>query len=159
MIYQWKPGSRLDGDPQVIGEHLERLRVANNGLTWRLVVDDAKTVTSPLHKQFTWDESEAAEQWRLYEASLILRCILVTNTDGRLTEPTRAFVVVSENDERHYTSVQAVLNDAGLLDQVLARALKELEAFERKYQAYQELAGVFAAARKVRRRIDAKSSS
>ena len=139
MIYQWKPGAHHRGDAQKIGEHLEGLRQANAGLTARLVVDDAKPETSPTHDLFTWDDSEAGENWRVHQARMMLAMILVTNDDPRLQEPTRAFVVVTESDEQHYTSVQSVLADVQLLNQVLARALRELEAFERKYSHLQEL--------------------
>lgn len=152
MVYQWKDGARFPGDAQHIGEHLEWLRVNHSGLTARLVVDDAKAEDSPTHEAFTWADDEAADLWRLHQARVMLACIVVTNDDARLQSPTRAFVVVRESDEQHYTSIQHVMADAALMDQVLQRALRELEAFRRKYGNLQQLSPVLDAIKTVTER-------
>lgn len=154
MVYKWKAASHFHGDVQTIGEHLEGLRAAHSGLTARLIVDDAKPETSPTHNQFDWDDSEAADKWRLHQARNLLISIVTKTTDDETAEPMRAFVVVTEDDDQHYTSVAAVMADQDLLDQVLRRALRELEVFEKKYGAYKQLAGVITAARKVRKAIE-----
>jgi hypothetical protein len=154
MVYRWKPGAHIKGNAQVIGEHLEGLRIEHSGLTARLIVDDAKPESSPTHALFEWDDIAAADRWRLQQAQHVLACVMVTNDDPRLQEPTRAFVVVSEDDEQHYTSIQTVLSEPALMDQVLARALRELEAFERKYSGLEQLAGVISAAREVRKKLE-----
>src|SRR5262245_18276907 len=41
-------------------------------ITPEAFVEDATSWDSPLHRYLDWDESEAAHQWRLHQARLIL---------------------------------------------------------------------------------------
>lgn len=49
-------------------QRMQELEDANGGLDPRAVVDDARRPESPLHPLFDWDDSEAAEKWRLHQA-------------------------------------------------------------------------------------------
>lgn len=148
MVYQWKPGARVNLDPQVTGERLEKIRLRNGGnLTPDAVVKDARRETSPLHPAFEWNDRAAAEKYREAQAGHIIRTIAVVVERGTGAEPvaTRAFVSVRQEDERHYTSVAVALSDPTMREQVLANALRELEMFRQKYEGLEELAPVFEA--------------
>lgn len=152
--YRWKNGARVSRqmDPQDVGEHLEQLRRQNGAITARIVVDDAADPTAPTHPHFEWDDQVAADQYRLEQARSLVRSVVVQRED-RPESTIRAFVVVQEQGgDDVYTSTQVALADVGLRQQVLKRALGELTAFERKYRDLEELAEVFAAAEKVKRR-------
>jgi hypothetical protein len=41
------------------------------------VIEAARPADSPLHSRFTWDDSEAAHQWRLMQARNLLRISIV----------------------------------------------------------------------------------
>ena len=60
-------------NPKVINE-LKRLAAKNRGLFLpEAVVEAAKPETSPLHSQFTWDNTEAAKKYRIWEARRLQR--------------------------------------------------------------------------------------
>ena len=62
-------------DAQEIGEELEKIKTKEN-LTPISVVERAKNKKSILHKLFEWDDSEAAEQYRLQQARNIVNHVV-----------------------------------------------------------------------------------
>lgn len=123
---------------------LDLLRDASGMLSPAAVVDFARNPKTALHSRFTWDNSEAAEQWRLHEARNVIR-VYVYVPEGQ-TEPVRAYV--SLRQDRHaeggYRAIRDVLTDEELSEQLLSEALDELRVFRRKYQQLKELHAVFA---------------
>ena len=148
MQYAWKPGFRVGGlDAQVVGERLDAIRERDGGITAEAVVDDARPVDSPLHPAFEWDDSVAAEKYRLDQARYLIRAVVIQRPDVEEPRPVRAFVVVKESDGNEvYTSTIKALSDEELRRQVLERALRELDAWRRRYEDLAELAEVLAAA-------------
>ncbi|MBX6387319.1 MAG: hypothetical protein IRZ07_30805 [Microbispora sp.] len=148
MQYAWKPGFRVGGlDAQVVGERLDAIRERDGGIMAEAVVDDARPVDSPLHPAFEWDDSVAAEKYRLDQARYLIRAVVIQRPDVEEPRPVRAFVVVKESDGNEvYTSTITALSDEELRRQVLERALRELDAWRRRYDDLAELAEVLAAA-------------
>lgn len=143
MVYQWKEGAHFSLDPELVGRRLERLQ-RKHGITAAVVVRDAEKPTSPLHDAFEWDDTVAAHQYRLEQARAMIRMLVVADT-GTDTAPYRAYVVVREmKSGPTYMDTQVAFSDEEMRRQVLAEALKELRAFERKYRGLKELAQVFA---------------
>ncbi len=146
MAYSWKPGATLKLDPQAAGEELERIRVHNNGrLESHSVVEEARPETSPLHKAFEWDDTKAADAWRVEQAGYLIRHIAVSiqKGDGEAV-PIRAFVSVVRDEDRSYTSIEHALSDQELRIQVVAQAWAELEAWRKRHAELIEFAKVFA---------------
>lgn len=145
--YQWKAGSRIKASAQKVGEVCERLE-RKGELTPRALVDASRRKGSALHDLFEWDDKVAAEKYRETQAAYIIRSIEVVTVGT--SEPVRAFVSVStEGQARTYVNVECALSVESTRDEVLARALEELKAFERKYSNLEELANVLAEIRKV----------
>lgn len=140
--------------PEVIAE-LKRIADEADGLlSPQDVVAAARPKSSPLHGAFCWDDTEAANKYRLWQARMLIRTtVQYLEVSGDKT-PVRVFVSLTtdrDEEEGGYREVLSVLSDAGHRNQMLSDALEELEVFERKYKLLTELAGVFAASRKVRR--------
>lgn len=122
------------------------------------VVEAARDDSSPLHSYFTWDDTEAARRQRLHEARHLIRVAVTVLPNS--TEPVRAFVSLSTERGKAqpgrvtggsgYRLITKVLTDEQAREQLLADALRELEAFRRKYARLAELAPVFKAMAKVR---------
>lgn len=145
--YRWKPGSQAALDAQIAGEELERIRIENEGrLEAHDVVEVARSSNSPLHKAFEWNDERAAYAHRIEQAKYLIRSIEV-----RIEEPeaparaVRAFVSVSEQDERSYTSIEDALSSPMLREQVLRRAWGELESWRERHAELVEFAKVFSA--------------
>jgi hypothetical protein len=148
MVYKWGDGFRVPGDAQKVGEHLEKLRLRHGFLTARIVLDDATPSRSPIHGYFEWDDREAAVQYRLQQAQYLLRAIVVVHEESKVS--TRAFVVVRDEGEQHYTSIATAMSNEEMRRQVLSRALAELDSWRHRYEELEELAAVFQAAEQVR---------
>jgi hypothetical protein len=141
-------------NPLILGE-LQRIATRNCGLLRpEDVVDAARDRKSPLHEQFDWDDSEAAGKWRIHQARQLIR-VTVTYRE-EVKQNVRVFVSLTpdrENDGGGYRSMVAVLSDSESRKQLLADAMAELNTFEAKYRALDELAGVFAAIRSTRKKV------
>jgi hypothetical protein len=143
----------------IIAVELRRISQENDGvLKPEAVVEAARPKGSPLHSQFDWNNSEAAEKWRIHQARNLIRVTVEwLNVPGK-SEPVeiRPFVSLTtdrKNEGGGYRETLVVLRNKESRDQLLADALAELQAIEQKYAALQELAEVFAASRKVRAQI------
>lgn len=151
LKYKKKPHVNIKVGAQVAGERLESIRKGNKGrLTPVMVVEDARPKKSPLHNAFEWDDTKAAESFRLVQAGDLIRAIIVVTDEAPDAQPVRAFVNI-ESGDRHYTSVQHAMSDKELRGQVVNRALLELTQWETRYKDLKELAVVFSAIKKVRR--------
>lgn len=113
------------------------------------VVEAARPKASPLHDSFEWDDSEAAQQFRLWQArkliSVVVEVIPKSNTQERVWVSLKSDRVKSGG----YRTIVSVLSDSGTREQLLGDALQDLKAFQQKYSRLNELAGVFKSIRKV----------
>lgn len=123
----------------------------NGQLLPETVVAEARNPKHPLHDRFTWDNTEAAHQWRLQEARMLIRvCVEIV---GNGLDPSPVFVSLSTDRQsgRGYRVTADVMSDSDMRQQLLKDALFELNCFQRKYSQLRQLADVFAAIRKVRK--------
>jgi hypothetical protein len=131
---------------------LQELADKHGQLTPEIVVDEAKQKNHPLHKSFEWNNSKAAHQYRLVQASLLIRSVKVrVRTSNEKEVKVRAYVNVrdeSETDEEptpakgYYVPVTEAMRVESYRDQVLKTAFRELAAFRNKYSNLSELESV-----------------
>lgn len=137
MLYKWTvPVYPIDA--QKAGAELERIAEKHGSLKPSSVVDESRQEGSILHKCFEWDDEQAAEKYRCRQAQDMIRNI-VTVKIGQIDtlNPIRAFV--SFRREHEYVPIQQVLNSSAMLENMLDAAMKELEAFHRKFAALDSL--------------------
>jgi hypothetical protein len=131
-------------DP-AIGSELEKCR--KDGLIRpEDVVKRARNAKSPLHDHFTWDNSEAARQWRLIEARNLIRVHVVQAAED--IEPIQAFVSLTSDRVRPgggYRALTDVMNDAELYNQMRQDAFTQLQNMQLKYRRIVELEPVWKA--------------
>ncbi len=114
------------------------------------VVEAARDETSPLHDRFTWDDGEAAHQFRLHEARNLINVCVEMLPGAKESSP----VWVSLRQDRSaggYRPLVRVLSHAEQRAALLADAIKDMDHFRSKYHMLKELASVFAAMRKVKK--------
>jgi hypothetical protein len=116
------------------------------------VIDAARDPESPLHDQFTWDETEAARQYNLIEARKLIQVHVEFLTPT--SDPSPVFVSLRSDRPKGggYRKMVDVLSKKALREQLLEDALADLEHFRQKYHMIKELAGVFEAAKAVKRK-------
>lgn len=95
--YCWTPGQELRIDAQAAGEVLRALADVHDGrLTPRIVLDEARPDTSPLHSGFEWDDLRAAERYREGQARLLLRSIRIAPSGTGIDDSMPLFSVKEE---------------------------------------------------------------
>lgn len=95
------------------------------------VVEAAQDPASPLHTHFTWDNNEAAMQWRLQQARMLIRSVEIV-IDKRAPVRVNAFVSLP-SDRTHgggYREVQTVLSNDFMRAQLLDDIQKHIEKWE-----------------------------
>src|SRR5258708_36998553 len=84
-------GNTYIKNPKIIAE-LKRLVRKHHGLLLpETLVDEARPVSSPVHKQFTWDNTEAGNKWRIEEARRLLQVTVEYVKRGKEEVSYRAF--------------------------------------------------------------------
>lgn len=114
------------------------------------VVEEASDKRHPLHSKFNWDNTDAAHQYRIWQARQLIS-VSVQVIDQN-TDPSRTFVSLStdRSEKGGYRLMATVMNDDQMREQLLRDALSEMNTFSRKYKKLRELAGVFDAFKKVK---------
>lgn len=142
--HEWRIGARAGVvDPEVAASVLNRLNKKHGAVTPDAVVKEASKKSSPIHDWFEWDDTEAAKKYRLEQARELIRSVHVTIVGNDEGHTVRAFVHMGR--DVGYEDIHTVLSVRDKREEMLARALRELEAFRRKYADLEELASVFAA--------------
>lgn len=136
-------------------QELERIRQEHGGiLRAEDVVLAAEDLSSPLHNSFEWDDTAAAEQWRLQQARQIIRSVVVILPN--FSKPINAFVSLRDDRTQEgggYRTIIDVMSDKDMRERLLEEALAELRHWEQKYSQLNELAPVFEAVTKARKKL------
>jgi predicted MarR family transcription regulator len=140
-------------NPVIIAE-LKRIASEHGGiLNPADVVREARPPESPLHSKFEWNDTKAAEDYRVWQARQLIRVVVEYVGSGDQAVMSKVFVsLTSDREDGGYRPMVSVLADAGQRARLLADAVKEMESFEAKYKELQELVEVFDAMKSVRRR-------
>lgn len=104
---------------------------------------------SALYHSLEWDDTKAAQEYRIWQVRRLI-AIHVVNVEG-----VREMVSLSidrVNSGGGYRALNTVLESPRMRDVLLADALAELERVQTKYEALVELAQIWAAKDRVKRR-------
>ena len=124
---------------------LDRLQKKRRGtLRAADVVEFARDPKTALHNYFTWDDTEAAERYRIIQARRVIR-VFVT-IEAQEARPVRTYVSLMQDRARPgggYRSTASVMRSTRLRSALLQQALDELNATRMRYTAIKELATVW----------------
>ena len=158
MVYEKKYSWRFNKSvsAQVAGEVMERIEKRDGELTKEAFLEESRPEDSPTHGLFEWDDTAAAEKFRLAQSRICIQDIVVTIVKNTETPKTvHAFVntnsAIGRKEKASYSNIEVALSDEDKRKVVLRNAFYELQIFEQKYSDYQELAGVFAELHKAER--------
>lgn len=130
----------------LITKELRRIAKSNGGVLQPVaVVAAARPKSSPLHNRFEWDDSTAAENYRIWQARQLIK-VSIEQLPG-VSCPTEVFVSLSSDryEAGGYRITTAVLSNEQQRAELLEDALAELNIFKLKYRRLTELARVFDA--------------
>lgn len=157
-VYEWNLPNYYPVPAQVAGEAIEDLRrqLGKENISAEDLLEASRPADVPLHSCFEWDDTAAAEKYRLRQAGDIIRHVTVKIIDdGEKPQNVRAFVHVGKPTEKgKFVSFKAAMEISDYRSQVLSNALFELRNFQRKYAIYSELAEVFKAIDGFAERLD-----
>lgn len=143
MVYSWKEGTRYKTDANIAGAVCAEMEAAGT-LTAGNLVEASRPKDAPLHKEFEWNNTKAAEEWRKHQARNIIHSLVLVTEPGTDSESVRAFFKI-ETRSNNYESIVAIVRDENKYESLKAAALRELKVFQRKYHTISELGKVFAA--------------
>jgi hypothetical protein len=128
------------------------------------VVAFAKNPKTALHSKFTWDDTEAAEQYRLWEARKLIT-VSVAKVEG-LNKAFNVYVSLESDRDKPgggYRSLVSVMGNVNRRQALLDQSFAELERWREKYESLTELLPIFQAMdgikRKSRSRVQAGTAA
>ena len=160
-IFRATPGAMFtDDQAQVVGEYLYELAGGKSDtLTPHEVLEAARPKGSPIHGFFNWDDTAAAESWRLQQARQLTNHLEVVVIGDEGERSVRAFMSVElsekvgAEDRRVYMTARAVAGSEYFRSQAVAGALSEVRRWQARYRDYKELALIFGAIEATQKRL------
>ena len=142
-IIKWSLKDIFKADAQKCYEEIKQI---GEEVTPLQVLDRAKDKSSELHKCFDWNNSVAADKWRLYQARSVLNHLIVVKreVDDAEQEPIQ-FRVMMKNDRSEssaYKQTIVMVKDEDEYKKLLEQAYSELHAFKQKYKCLSELSAI-----------------
>ena len=111
------------------------------------VLDKARDSESELHKCFDWDDSSAAEKYRLFQARQVINHLIVVKREVEEDKEPVQFRVMLKNEsdkESGYKQTLVMVRDEDEYKKLLDQAYRELHSFKQKYSCLSELAEILA---------------
>lgn len=112
-------------------------------LTPKLVVQEARPESHPLHNRFEWDDSVAGERWREQQAHELIRTVRVTYREASDAGPektVRGFHAIKRESGYVYEPAEKVAANPVLTELVLMDMRREWQALQARYGHFQEFA-------------------
>ena len=121
----------------IIEKELRALHSRDGVLTCEAVLEAARPKNSPLHNYFTWEDSRAAERYRLIEAGRLIATVKIEYTPKKATQEvyTPAFIPTGTSSEgkKQYYPVEEVTKNDFLREKALSDARSEMENTRARY--------------------------
>lgn len=108
------------------------------------LVEASRPEDAPLHDEFEWNDTVAAQKWREQTGRVMIASIVVTPDVEESSQPVRAFFNI-ERGTHEYIPTEIIFSDEAKKQRLLDIAKRELFAFEAKYKTLTELDAVFKA--------------
>ena len=101
---------------------------------------------SELYKCFEWNDTIAAEKYRIRQAGDVIRFLRITipTEEGNLQKTKIRLFVNTNNYDNSYKATEIVFQNKTEYDKLLAEANAELQAFKQKYKGIKELGKILA---------------
>lgn len=140
MAIEWKVKGIYKANAQAVYDEIQQI---GDTYTPEQIVEKATDESTELHKCFEWDDSAAAHKYRLSQAQGIVRCLVMVNEKVEDKELPKVRAIVSTNmRENTYEPVKITIRNVDSYERLKAEALRELEAFRKKYAVIEEIGDI-----------------
>ena len=127
-------------DANLVADEIEAI---GESATPSQILEKAKDESTELHKCFIWDDTEAAEKWRLHTARMICCNIVIQRVERDEDIPQIRYFHKPVNGQG-YKPAPVIIKRPDEYQALLQRAMNELAAFKKKYAALSELEDILA---------------
>ncbi len=129
MSYKYSWSRKYSVDPQVVGEIIESMpeSTASN------LIKEARKKRSPLHSIFEWDDTEAAREYRLMQARMLIRSLQVEVINSK-QEPEQVVAFVKDINQ-HGGYVPVFEADPESISSAESDCYKQMVSFKRKWKS------------------------
>lgn len=134
MNLKWRIPGLYKADANLVAAEIEAI---GEEAAAEDILEKARDKSTELHKCFIWDDSVAAERWRLHTARLIVGNIVIDRVAVDEDEPQVRYFHRGETTA--YKPLPVIIKHQSEYDAMLQRAYAELAAFKRKYRGLSEL--------------------
>lgn len=151
-------GVEFSGLTAAAVERVRDLYATGHSQLARAVLEDARSLKSPLHGYFEWDDDSAADAFRLHQAQQVVRRVMVTVIPAPDAKPirVRAFVArreiaqtAEETEPGSYIAIEEVAGatayELSLRDSIRRDLLRIRRKYENTDALFDLAAEVFAA--------------
>ena len=136
IIATWRTPGVFKADAQKV---CEELREIGDEFTPQDIVDAAEDENTELHKCFEWDDTRAAEKYRLHQAVILTSQLIFKKEVVEDKSPAPVRVFNKTDGGGGYKIPERTFKVQEEYEALLQRALAELHAFKVKYAALKEL--------------------
>lgn len=135
--YTFRKHSRYSNeDAQAVGSFIET-KFGSLNVDPKKIVNLARPRNSPIHKYFEWDDTLAAEKFRLSQARNLINALYVSVRG----ETVRAYESVIVADRSSYVNIDEISQSDDLVNQVIQKAYQEALYWKERYQLYRSTFG------------------
>lgn len=140
-ICKWKRRPKGAPKADIAIDYIEDIKQKRGGITSQLLVVEANDEDSPLHDCFEWDDTRAAEQYRIEQGRVLLKNLIMAVIENEEEEPVyvRCFIAPVEVENEggtSYLTIKEVCGDEIKNAAYLRQLKKELHAFVVKIENY-----------------------
>jgi hypothetical protein len=146
--YAWKNGAQIKADPQKAAREIYALHKKNDGVTDQQLIEQAKSATSELHNEFTWNDKICGMEYRKAQARHILNCLIfLVERENKEPLEVRAFQDIDWRPGKPgvYIAVENILSDEQSHAQLRQQAYEELQDWRQRYRDLLEFIDIFLA--------------
>lgn len=139
IVAKWSAtGTTFRADAQKCYEEIMEICDDIESASPRAILEKARDESTELHKCFTWDDSVAAERWRVNEARLVTRQLVIKEVEVPKNRP-EVRLFYKTDRESGYKPTKVIVRKEDEYKKLLERAWAELRAFKQKYAMLEEL--------------------
>jgi hypothetical protein len=137
--YVFRPGFHGSGDPQTVGEELERIRLKDGILLTERVVEEATPKEAVLHPQFEWSNKKCGTLYRNQQSRQLIRAVLLDTSEAR-PQPEFVHVPIIRETPAHYQAADLLVHMPDEFSAAMGEALAKLASAKRAVEELSALA-------------------
>lgn len=138
----WKFDGLYKGDAEKCFSEIQSI---GESASPQQILEKARDSTTELHKCFEWDDTVAAEKYRLQQARQIVCSLVYKKSEEEPKEAPKIRVMQHIVSESVYKPVKVIIQNQDEYAQLLMKAKTELNSFKNRYERIVELEEVIRA--------------